>query len=128
VDSKASVAFALGGLGGFNAHGTGFLDAATHCEVIPNLVTATSGQIAILAQWLMGRDLKKAIINPELEHNQLAQLAIAVGGEPGVFQPAYSQAFKRWFRFPDLEHPFRSCSTACFRLRFMCPRASGGVR
>jgi hypothetical protein len=108
VDSKASVAFALGGLGGFNAHGAGFLDAATHCEVIPDLVTATSGQIVILAQWLMGRDLRKASINPELEHNRLAQLAVAVGGEPGVFQPAYLQAFKRWFRLPDLEHPFRS--------------------
>lgn len=121
MDNKTHVAFALGGLGGFNAHGAGFLDAATHCEVIPDLVTATSGQIVILAQWLMGCDLRKAIINPELEHNRLAQLAVAVAGEPGVFQPAYSQAFKRWFRFPDLEHPFRSLFDRLFPAEVYVP-------
>jgi hypothetical protein len=47
------VAFALAGLGGFNAHGAGFLAAATDCSVIPQLVTATSRQIVILAKWLM---------------------------------------------------------------------------
>jgi hypothetical protein len=36
-------AFALAGLGGFNAHGAGFLAAATKWGVTPELVTATSG-------------------------------------------------------------------------------------
>ena len=36
----------LAGLGGFNAHGAGFLQAARDNEIKPDLVTATSGQIA----------------------------------------------------------------------------------
>ena len=39
------LAFALAGLGGFNAHGAGFLQAARDNEIEPDLVTATSGQI-----------------------------------------------------------------------------------
>jgi hypothetical protein len=108
ANSEKNVAFALAGLGGFNAHGAGFLAAATHCNVVPQLVTATSGQIVILAQWLMGADLEKAIVDPDLEHNKLAQLAVTFGGEPGVFRPAYAETMRRWLRFPDLEHPFKS--------------------
>jgi hypothetical protein len=33
-------AFALAGLGGFNAHGAGFLAAASKCGIVPDLVTA----------------------------------------------------------------------------------------
>ena len=36
-------AFAVAGLGGFNAHGAGFLAAAAARNVVPDLVTATSG-------------------------------------------------------------------------------------
>jgi hypothetical protein len=93
-------AFALAGLGGFNAHGAGFLTAARDCEVKPRLITATSGQIVALADWLQGKDLKKALINPELEHNTVAQLQVALYGDPGVFKPAYAQALARWWRFP----------------------------
>jgi hypothetical protein len=107
-NSKKCLAFALAGLGGFNAHGAGFLAAATDCGVIPQLVTATSGQIVILAKWLMGCDLEKAIIDRELEHNKLAQLTVAFGGEPGVFRPAYAETIRRWLRFPDLDNPFKS--------------------
>jgi hypothetical protein len=107
-NGKARVAFALGGLGGFNAHGAGFLDAATKCGVFPELVTATSGQIVVLAKWLLGCDLRKAVINRDLEHNRFAQLAVAFGGERGVFRPAYSEALRRWWSLPDLRHPFRS--------------------
>ena len=56
----ATTAFALAGLGGFNAHGAGFLTAASECGVVPDLVTATSGQIVVLADWLRGKDLEKA--------------------------------------------------------------------
>ncbi len=46
---RTDVAFALAGLGGFNAHGAGFLAAASEHRVVPDLVTATSGQIIVLA-------------------------------------------------------------------------------
>ena len=42
-------AFALAGLGGFNAHGAGFLQAARDNRYQPDLVTVTSGQILVLA-------------------------------------------------------------------------------
>jgi hypothetical protein len=37
------IAFALAGLGGFNAHGAGFLTAARELGVTPDVATATSG-------------------------------------------------------------------------------------
>jgi len=42
------------GLGGFNAHSAGFLTAVGELGVKPDLVTATSGQIIILGEWLRG--------------------------------------------------------------------------
>ena len=98
----ATTAFALAGLGGFNAHGAGFLTAATACDVVPDLVTATSGQIVVLADWLTGADLEKQLVIPELEHNFMAQMAIAFSGDPGVFRPAYAEAIRRWFKPPTL--------------------------
>jgi len=55
------------------------------------LVTATSGQIIVLAEWLRGKDLEKSLVIPELEHNPMAQLAIALFGDPGVFGLAYPE-------------------------------------
>lgn len=37
-----SYVFALAGLGGFNAHGAGFLAPASECQLVPDLITATS--------------------------------------------------------------------------------------
>lgn len=54
-----TIAFALAGLGGFNAHGAGFLAAASDCEVVPDLITATSGQIVVLSDWLQGKTSKR---------------------------------------------------------------------
>ncbi len=99
--SKSTTAFALAGLGGFNAHGAGFLDAASKCNVVPDLVTATSGQIIVLAEWLQEKDLEKSLVIPELEHNPTAQLAIALSGEHGVFRPAYWEMLERWTTFPS---------------------------
>jgi hypothetical protein len=102
-------AFALAGLGGFNAHGAGFLTAARDCGVAPALITVTSGQIVVLADWLQHKNLKKALIVPELEHNSIAQLAVAVSGDPGVFQPAYLEAVRRWWTpSPAKETPLGS--------------------
>jgi len=74
-------AFALAGLGGFNAHGAGFLAAATTSKMVPDLVTATSGQILVLADWLQGEDLEQALVSPGLEDNFMAQVAIALTGD-----------------------------------------------
>ena len=93
-----TIAFALAGLGGFNAHGAGFLAAASKCDVVPDLVTATSGQIVVLGDWLQGKDLEKSLVIPELEQNPMAQLAIAFSGDHGVFRPAYPEMLQRWFK------------------------------
>jgi hypothetical protein len=96
-----TTAFALAGLGGFNAHGAGFLAAATACEVAPDLVTATSGQIVVLADWLQGKNLEESLVSPELEHNATAQLTVLLTGEQGVFRPAYLEAMMRWWTPPS---------------------------
>jgi hypothetical protein len=99
----STTAFALAGLGGFNAHGAGFLAAASKCNVVPDLVTATSGQIVVLADWLQHKDLEKSLVTPELEHNPMALLAVVLSGEPGIFRPAYPEMWKRWMTPPSLE-------------------------
>src|SRR5260221_5445371 len=97
------LAFALAGLGGFNAHGAGFLQAARDNEVEPDLVTATSGQIVVLAAYLRGAaDLKKGLIDKALQDNPLAQLRIALLGYPGVFEPAVTDAIARILTPPYL--------------------------
>jgi len=98
--AKLTTAFALAGLGGFNAHGAGFLAAASKCGVVPDLVTATSGQIVVLADWLQHKNLEESLVSPELEHNAMAQLAVLLNGEQGVFRPAYREAFARWWTPP----------------------------
>ncbi len=102
-EGTITTAFALAGLGGFNAHGAGFLDAVSECKVVPDLVTATSGQIVLLSKWLQGESLKESILNPDLEKNSMAQIAVGVSGEPGVFRPAYMEAFTRWMTPPSKE-------------------------
>jgi hypothetical protein len=97
---NTKTAFALAGLGGFNAHGAGFLAAASHSKIVPDLVTATSGQIVVLAAWLQGENLEDLLVLPELEHNPLAQLAIAFSGDLGIFRPAYLETLRRWWTFP----------------------------
>src|ERR1051326_3366288 len=90
-----NAAFALAGLGGFNAHGAGFLAAASKWGVEPELVTATSGQILVLSDWLNGDP--RAHLNfarPGVDP-AVAQLKIAVSGYPGVFRPAFPEALLR---------------------------------
>lgn len=104
--ATTTTAFALAGLGGFNAHGAGFLAAATKCGIIPDLVTATSGQIVVAADWLQGKDLEKSLVDPELAHNTLAQFGVLFSGDPGVFRPAYLEMIGRWFMPPSpKQHP-----------------------
>ena len=101
-----TTAFALAGLGGFNAHGAGFLAAAAKSGVVPDLVTATSGQIAVVADWLQGKDLEKALVDQRLARDTMAQLNVMVSGDPGIFRPAYMEMLQRWFMPPPPKrHP-----------------------
>src|SRR5690242_18127174 len=89
------IAFALAGLGGFNAHGAGFLAAATKCGVEPELITATSGQIMVLADWLAKRDPRTHLILAGRASGTYDQLRTIMLGHPGVFRPAYREALAR---------------------------------
>jgi hypothetical protein len=100
------LAFALAGLGGFNAHGAGFLAAASKWGVKPELVTATSGQIVVLADWLAGKDLRASLISPGQAGNPLGQLQTAFLGYPGVFRPAYPEAIERLGSWPNMHQSF----------------------
>jgi hypothetical protein len=100
------IAFALAGLGGFNAHGAGFLAAAGKWGVKPELVTATSGQILVLADWLAGKDLRASLISPGRDGNPLVQLQTAFFGYPGVFRPAYREALERFASWPNMHESF----------------------
>jgi hypothetical protein len=92
------IAFALAGLGGFNAHGAGFLAACTKWGVHPELVTATSGQILVLADWL--RDPHAPLIS-FAQGDPLTQARTVLFGYPGVFRPAYGEALARLAGPPD---------------------------
>jgi hypothetical protein len=95
-------AFALAGLGGFNAHGAGFLAAATKWCVRPELVTATRGQILIVADWLPGEtDLRARLVLPGRHGDRFAQIRTLLFGDPGVFEPAYPEAFARLVSWPN---------------------------
>jgi len=99
--AQANLAFALAGLGGFNAHGAGFLAAARDNDVVPDLITATSGQIAVLAAYLNGEsDLKTHLVDPKIESNPFAQINILLFGYPDVFAPAWTEAVKRLVQPP----------------------------
>ncbi|MCP3713407.1 hypothetical protein M3I54_42290 [Paraburkholderia sp. CNPSo 3274] len=87
-------AFALAGLGGFNAHGAGFLQAALDNRYRPDLITATSGQILVLANYLAGKkNLRDGLIQPGLASDPFAQLQTALFGYKGVFRPAFREAY-----------------------------------
>jgi hypothetical protein len=101
IRMAADTAFALAGLGGFNAHGAGFLQAARDNQYKPDLVTATSGQIAVLAAYLEDQpDLRTGLIDAEREKDPFPQLETALFGYQGVFRPAYGEAIARFLRPP----------------------------
>ena len=89
------LAFALAGLGGFNAHGAGFLTAAREFGVKPDLVTATSGQIIVLGEWLRGTDLKNFLIDTSRFQGPIGTLLTACVGDPGIFRAAVPEYWRR---------------------------------
>jgi hypothetical protein len=94
------LAFALAGLAGFNTHGAGFLTAAGQLGVKPDIVTATSGQIVVLGEWLRGTDLKTFLIDPNQPRGPIGTLFTACFGDPGIFRPATPEYWRRWSRWP----------------------------
>ena len=122
------IAFALGGLGGFNAHGAGFLKAALEEQVHPHLISCTSGQIYFVWRYLLERDgIADPLVKPQagkpappvdlradIEEaakssqfwpkplSWLDSMTMAVVGDPGIFEPArneyFSNLLKPYFR------------------------------
>lgn len=93
-----SMAFALGGLAGNNAFGAGFLEAARGQDIVPSMISCTSGQIFWVYKYLQCRD--DGVSLRELLAEEIAKVtttgninvdmaSVALWGRPGVFRPAY---------------------------------------
>jgi hypothetical protein len=96
-----TTAYALAGLGGFNAHGAGFLQAAKDTAQAPDLVTCTSGQILVLANYLAGaEDMRAGLLDAGSPQDPFAQLQTLLFGMKGVFRPAIGEALARFFQPP----------------------------
>ena len=102
---RRTVGFALGGLAGNNAHGAGFLQAALDADVVPDMISCTSGQIRWTFRYLqmlgakrrgdvapyesLKRILQDEIAEIELTPNRnLDLMALACRGVPGRFDVA----------------------------------------
>lgn len=100
--AKGKVGFALGGLGGFNAYGVGFLQAARQLQVAPDIITCTSGMIAWAARWLDGEDLEPLILEKCQQETRfppslgwLNMLSVALFGSAGVSRSALPEYWAR---------------------------------
>jgi hypothetical protein len=102
--SRGTIAFALGGLAGNNAHGAGFLQAALDHHVEPAVISCTSGQILWLYRYVQCRagkaklnlreQLREDIHSVRPTGNVNMDLAIlAMMGKPDVFRPAGAEFF-----------------------------------
>ncbi|MBZ8141642.1 hypothetical protein CLD22_17265 [Rubrivivax gelatinosus] len=111
--STSSVAFALGGLAGANAHGVGFLKVALDRGLDPKLISCTSGMIHWTARYLMQRrgvagvdidaEMRQAIAEQNVLPPPWARwnaLLTALQGKPKVFRPAWPEYLARWLRPP----------------------------
>lgn len=97
-----SIAFALGGLAGNNAHGAGFLQAAIDSSLNPDLISCTSGQIYWVYKYLKEKEGKKdlkTVLASDIEeatpfkNNILDLMTMALFGKGDVFKPAYLEYF-----------------------------------
>lgn len=98
-----TVGFALGGLGGFNAYGVGFLQAARALGIKPDIITCTSGMIGWVAEWLEGKDLWPGLERQIAEGNKfpppfdwMNSIWMSMFGDPGIFRPAVPEYWLRW--------------------------------
>jgi len=117
-------AFALGGLGGFNAHGVGFLQATLDAGIEPTIISCTSGQIYWTWRYLLqksgepdpftgrvvelqaelAQEVAKSNIFPE-PLQWLDASAMALRGDPGIFKPAIEPFWQNLLR-PYLPQSF----------------------
>ena len=100
--AQGKVGFALGGLGGFNAYGVGFLQAARQLRVMPDIITCTSGMIAWAARWLDGEDLEPLILEKCEQDTKfppslgwLNMLSVALFGSSGASRSALPEYLAR---------------------------------
>lgn len=97
-----TIAFALGGLGGSNAHGVGFLEAARARGVTPQLISCTSGMIYWVARYLQQADLEAELRHhTESNHfppsaNWLNWAETMLKGVPNVCRTAVPEYWLRW--------------------------------
>ncbi len=99
-----TIAFALGGLGGSNAHGVGFLEAARSRQVTPQLISCTSGMIYWVYRYLQGADLEAELRrHTESNHfppstNWLNWSEVMLTGMPSIFRNAVPEYWLRWMQ------------------------------
>lgn len=104
--SIPQVAFAVGGLGGNNAFGVGFLQAALDNDIKPAMITCTSGQIWWVSKYIQAaerettvpprdclrKDLEKFIESTEPYHQRdLDMLYMNLHGKEGMMRMAFPE-------------------------------------
>jgi hypothetical protein len=98
------IAFALGGLGGSNAHGAGFLSAAQKMGVAPSIVSCTSGMIYWVSRYLQHADLEQELRAQTMQnlfppaYNYLNWGSAMVRGVAGVCRTAVPEYWARWMK------------------------------
>jgi hypothetical protein len=115
-ESDQTIAFALTGLGGSNAFGAGFLQAALDCRVEPKIITCTSGMIYWTWRYLealrappasrvgvLRREIHATIRRAE-PFPKWADILntqwLMSAGVPGIFRWALPEYFQRFFTTP----------------------------
>jgi hypothetical protein len=97
-------AFAVGGLGGNNAFGAGFLQAALDNDIVPAMITCTSGQIWWVSKYVQAaarktvptdylrKDLEKFIESTEPFHqHDLDLVYMGLRGKPDMMRTAFPE-------------------------------------
>ncbi len=105
ASTPIKVAFALGGLGGNNAHSAGFLQAALDTGIKPEMISFTSGQVLWVYRYLAALqaspqpDVLKAQLAEDIQelerfHQPDADLmTLGLFGKSGAIRPARHEAF-----------------------------------
>lgn len=127
ISTTPRLGVALGGLGGFNAHNVGVLQAMKDADVKPDIITCTSGAIYWTWRYLAGADLRAEIMAQIMDENQyhrpfqwLNTLQIAAMGAPGIFRPAVQEYWERWFK-PFQEFSLRELAGRLFPAQVYVP-------
>lgn len=101
MEPNNSIAFALGGLSGNNAHGAGFLQAAMEMGIEPATISFSSGQILWVFRYLQEKNQKthkpdlRKLLEEDIEimvptrSYDLDSARLLLFGIPGVYRPAF---------------------------------------